>query len=222
MAKSVRDALERLPVPAEQPEFFDDLWKEAERRERASARRWRRGTAVLAVVVVGAASAAGVLAFGRDSNVIDRTLRCVVKPHGGLPYLNLIADPTIPGTAPGTTFPASMSLITGDNAQLFAFDTAHSGLVLDNSSCHPAKAFTLARAGLPSSGVFKGGQSLGFNFACHLAGPVVFRLRVVRDRAGTPTSAAVAVRLGKQSRPIAYVLWTPKRVAAYATGRCGG
>jgi hypothetical protein len=222
MAESVRDALERLPVPPEQPEFFDEPWKQAELRERASARRWRRGTVVLVVVVIGAASAAGVLAFTRGSNVLDRTLRCAVEPHGGLPYLNLIADPTIPGTAPGTTFPASMSLITGDNTQLFAFDTAHSGLVLDSSSCHPAKTIVLARASLPSSGIFKGGQSLGFKFACNLPGPVVFRLRVARDHAGTPTSATVAVRLGKQSRPIAYVVWTPKRVAAYATVRCGG
>jgi hypothetical protein len=221
MAESVSDALEGLPVPPERPEFFEELWKQAELRERASARRWRRGTAALTVVVVGAASAAGVLAFGRGSNVLDRTLRCTVEPHGGLPYLNLIADPTMPGTASGTTFPASLSLTTGDNTQLFAFDTAHSGLVLDNSSCHPARTFALSRAGLPSSGVFKGGQSLGFNFACRLPGPVVFRLRVVRDHAGTPTNATLAVRLGKHSRPIAYVLWTPKRVAAYATTRCG-
>jgi hypothetical protein len=171
---------------------------------------------------MGGASAAGVLAFGRDSNVLDRTLRCAVQPHGGLPYLSLIAAPTMPGTAPGTTFPASLSLTTGDNAQLFAFDTAHSGIVLDSSSCHATKAFPLARAGLPSSGVFKGGQSLAFNFNCYLPGPVVFRLRVVRDHSGTPTSATLAMRLGKHARQIAYVVWTPKRVAAYATQRCGG
>jgi hypothetical protein len=222
MTKSVREALERLPVPPEPPAFFKELWKEAELRERAAARRWRRASAVLAVVVVGAATAAGVLAFGRDSNVLDRTLRCSVEPRGGLPHLELIADPTIQGTAPGTSFPAGASLTTGENTQLFAFDTTHSGVVLNSSSCSATKTIALARIRLPSSEVFKGGGGMGFNFSCYLPGPVVFRLHVVRDRAGTPTAATLAVRIGKRSRPIAFVVWTPKRVAAYANAKCGG
>jgi hypothetical protein len=216
----LRGTLERIVPPPTSVGFHDRLAARIRSSERAVSRRWRRISAVLAVATIAATTAAAVLAFGRDSNVLDRTLRCPVQPHGGLPYLSLIADPTMPGTAPGTSFPASVSLTTGDNKQLFAFDTAHSGLVLDNSSCHAARTFALARAGLPSSGVFKGGQSVGFNFNCYLAGPVVFRLRVVRDRSGTPTNATLAVRIGKHSRPIAYVVWTPKRVAAYATARC--
>lgn len=216
------DILERIVTPPTSATFHDRLADGIQASERAAARRWRAVSAMLAVATLAAATAAAVLAFALDSNVVDRTLKCAVEPHGGLPYLNFIADPTMPGTSPGTTFPAGASLTTGDNTQLFAFDTAHSGVVLDSSSCHATKAIVLGRGGLPSSGVFKGGQSLGFNFHCYLAGPVVFRLRVIRDQSGTPTSATLEVRLGKHNRQIAYVVWTPKRVAAYATQRCGG
>jgi len=38
---SIRDELAQLRVPAESPTFFDDLWRRANERERAVARRWR-------------------------------------------------------------------------------------------------------------------------------------------------------------------------------------
>jgi hypothetical protein len=218
---SLRGSLFRIVTPPASPDFHDRLAAAIQARERRAARRWRRVSAVLAVSTIAAGTSAAVLAFARGSTVVDQTLQCAVEAHGGVPYLNLIAGPTMPGTQAGTSFPATMSLRTGDSTQLLAFDTAHSGLVLDNTTCRATKKIALARAALPPSGVFKGGGGLGLNFSCYLAGPVIFRLRVVRDQAGTPTSATLAAQIGKHHRPLAYVVWTPRRVTAYASTRCG-
>lgn len=214
----VRDALERLPMPPEPPAFLDDLWREAEVRERRAARSWRRVTVALVATLLAAAGAAGIFAALSRASAFDQTLTC----RTGGSAIWLTANPTEAGTPdPSKPFAASVLLQISGTASLLAFDTTHKNYVLNTSACSKAaRSIPLSASGLPQAGVYHGGSFVGFRTRCDLAGPLVFRIQLQRNGDGIPTSALLSVRATKHGVPIAFVKWTPQRVVAYRSSRC--
>jgi hypothetical protein len=220
MPTTDRERLEELPVPPESVRFFEDLRERMQEHDRASAARWRRVSAALAVVAAAAIAAVAVVAatFGGASTV-DRTVSCATKDGA----VHVFANATIPQIAG-----ASAGVTTGPVTpvtQLFAVDTRYSGFLLDRSRCRTVRTkISLARAGLPSAGVFVAGNSRGLGGHCAATGHVILRLRVHLDSSGKPEDAKVAVwnesKQQKPTRPIAFLQWSPQRLLTYLSPVC--
>jgi hypothetical protein len=218
MADSVRDALERLPVPPEREGFFEELWKQAELRERRAARRWRRISAGLAAVVLGAATAAGVLAFGNDGQVLDRTFSC---PAGNSNQL------AVGGRVQGRYSYASLEVRPAIVLQaLVSAQDGNKGSIVwppDYAGCQQvSRTIPLKPSGLPALALgtittITGGYK-GASVKCYMPSAVLFRARITVDGSGRPRNLAMAVWTAK--KPIAFFDLRPPQVHAYATQSC--
>ncbi len=217
LGTEVRDTLERLCVPPESPEFFEELRGLMQAQDRSQARRWRRTGVALAAVAVAALAAAAVVAGTRGGGTtIDRTVSCRTQLTAGVRSFGIDALP-IPQ---GFDY-AVLGVTTGHTGQLLVVDTRFKGFQLDGSSCRPVKRqIPLIRAKLPSAGVYGAGVFSGFGARCLLPGRVLLRVRLHLDAAGKPQSALLALRLQTKNRPVAFVRWSPKRVAAYLSPLC--
>jgi hypothetical protein len=230
----VRASLERVPVPAERSRFLDELWQKAEAGERRAARRWRRTSVVLAVIIVAAGTAAGVLAVGRagGAKVVDRTIGCRVVTNLDSGTLELAAQVRLPPryagggviSQPGSVTASSPQLLyAAASSNIFANGrTAKSGYYFDESICQNAHAIPFVHTGLSSLGDFSRAGQTEFSEACDVArnSMVTVRLRVVLDSAGAPTAARLAIRAGRRQRPAAFVDWTPAAVRAWVAPGC--
>ena len=216
MPTDVRDVLHELSVPPESPEFFDELRERMHEHDRAHARRWRRASVGVAVAVA-AITAAGVFAAARSGggSTLERTVSCATTSA----TVQVNANATFPKLPV-----ASASVSTGKTA-LFSIDTMDKGFVLGGSRCRPAAArIPLARAGLPSEGVYSAGAYRGLMAYCTAPGRVFLRFRVHLDSAGRPENARIAVwgRSGrtKPLRPLAFLQWSAPRLLTYVSSRC--
>jgi len=230
----VRDALERLEVPPERDAFFAELWEQAQARERAAARRWRRAAFALGVTTVAAISSAGVLAASPSaSNVVDLTSRCRAEPPGFGSVFTVFASAaskptngpapssTTPHPPPGFDIVSDLAIETGNQMKLFGISALFSGYQLDRSHCAPVKTrVELARRSLPSAGVYRTGYYTHMSRRCVGWQLFTFRVRITNDGDGVPVKAELAVVAGKKSRPLAYVRWTPGLVQTYAADVC--
>jgi len=225
----VRDALERMPVPPERPGFFDELWEEAQARERAAARRWRRISLMLALVAAAAISSAGVIAGTTSSNAVDITASCVPDLQGGLPAFIVHAAPGAkpkPGAdvnakpPPGFDIVSSVWLETGAQMKLFGFSSMFSGYQLNRLRCATSKAHVTLTAGkLPRAGVFTYPSYVELRKRCVGFGPFLFRVHIANNGEGTPQKAQLAVAT-KRGKPLVFVDWTPARVVTYSSTAC--
>lgn len=226
----VRSALERLRVPPEPASFFDELWEQAQARERAAARRWRRVSLVLALVAAGAISSAGVLAASpAASNVVDLTAQCRAELRGGLPVFIVNASPSAPAPAggvgkanppPGFTIDSSLSIETGEQHDLLEFSNQFSGYQLDRRACVTARARVELKArGLPSAGVYSYPGYTSLRRRCIGFGRFVFRIRITNDSEGTPQRAELAIVTVK-GKPLVFVQWASQRVVTFAAPAC--
>lgn len=234
----VRSGVERLVAPPARAGFHEEMWEKIEKRERASARRWRIAAISAATVAAAATSAAGVLAVtGGGATVVDRTLACTVAPNGQVALFAHVKGPTIrvheAGNPAGrrVPHPALIELDTGRavilNGGIYqvvqttlagvyssASLTAKAGYTLGGSGCLAAKTIPLAPSGLRSAG------ASGIYRECLVAQPATVRMRATLGKNGLPVSAKLAMRGGKKHQPVAYVEWTPKKVRAWLAPGC--
>jgi hypothetical protein len=234
----VRDALERLPVPNEPADFFDDLWLRAEQQERQAARRWRRISIGLVALVVTAGTAAGVFAVGRGSGatVVDRTIACRVITNLDSGTIRIGAQVRLPPDhvnggvfyQPGSLWVAGnagaqpdLTLAAVSPTLVIATKTIKTGHFFDGTICKKAAAIPLAPSRLPTLGIFSRAGNTRLDESCDVAKDslVTIRLRVT-SQANTPSSALLAIRSGKHQRPTAFVDWTPTRVRAWMAPGC--
>lgn len=226
--EAVRTALEQLELPPQPVQFFDDLWELVTAREHAAAVRWRRISVALAVVALAAITTATVLAAPHGSNVVDQTLVCTLQQQGGIPVVNVGAQPISPphkGTGTYTwTEPAELLVTTGGNAfeghRLFDAQSAAKGYLLDTSLCATTGTrVPLVRAALPSTGVLRQGFK-GIALRCLGPGRVTLHLRLVQDSSGHPTSGQLAARITRTNTPLFFVEWSRTLVRTYGAPRC--
>jgi hypothetical protein len=223
----VRAVLERLPVPPERAEFFEELWEKAEANERCAARRWRRTSLVFAVLVVAATTTAGVLAFGRatGATVIDRTIQCQTPNISHALYVGASVRRALPRTVPGATFPANAGGVGVEDISGIVLAGAGSlgkgGYTLDlNPPCRSARPLSFSQAGLPGPTTWQGTGGESSAWHCTLGAFATIRLRVTLDKARQPVAAALELATGAKARPAAYIDWTPTLVRAWVAPSC--
>ncbi len=212
----IRHSLERLPVPPEAPSFFDGLWREAEASERRAARRWRRTSIALSVIVITAGTAAGVFAVGRagGETVVDQTLSCPVPGiadaldvgvrvkwpmQHGPPGVGIGSN-----VAPGVTFVGFPRYVLHANTVTYL-----SGAILDRTHCRTApRQIPLSHAGLRAQWVLQNNRRwVNVGWSCSMTGFASIRLRATLGKSGSVTAAQLALSSGGKLR--AYIDWTP-------------
>ena len=227
---SIRDELAQLPVPPESPTFFDDLWRRANDRERAVARRWRRTALALAVVALGAVASAAVLATstGAATNVTDVRGSCASQYQGGLPVVTAHAQ-TTDKPKPGETLPApppGFKPVAGlwigtPGLTLLTLSPFTVGYTVDRRACTTyRKKIGFGHEGLGSAQTYRKGDFTNFEHRCLDVARIAFRVRVEMDQNGLPTRAQLAIVRAKTGAPLMFVDWTPDEVVGYASKRC--
>jgi hypothetical protein len=243
-SESIEERIANHLRPAERPDFFDELWERTEADASRRAKRWRTASVALAVVALAAITSTAVVAARRASTtvggprVVDRTVECGAK-IGGVPGLNLFArvnepplravpQPGLVGVDAGNTA-SPQALFAGAGRLLWVWSpTAHkysyikSGYEFDRTMCRPTSRLALVSSRLPALGTFSNAGHADLNATCPTAsGSVVtVRMRVRLARPGAPTSAKVAVAVGRHRHPVAFVDWTPTRFKAFLADGC--
>jgi hypothetical protein len=222
--------LDDLVAPPPAPDFRERLWERAAERDRVVARRWRAAAIAAIAVAVGALSAASVFAFGSagaaGARTFDETRSCPVAVQGGIPVAMLSAHARLTERNNGQMFTmvGFAGLMDHNGHTLGAVGDAAHGYGWPDQMCTKTKSIPLARGGLPLYGVFKQGErglgSFDNGAACWVGTRVSVRVHAVLDGNDKPTSGTLALRSGKKLRPIAYVEWTPRRVAVYFGDDC--
>jgi hypothetical protein len=225
--------LDDLVAPPPRERFREELWERAQLHDRRVARRWR-ALAIVAAALAGAAlGAAGVLAFGQGEKLTgattyDRTLSCPMAIQGGVPVARLSAHPRYSFFNNGQNF--TMVAYTGvmdKNGQGYAGLGAVRGSYgfAMPSLCTAAKRVPLDPAGLPLYDVYTSGQAglgaMDNGAQCLVGARATMRVYASIGRNDTPVSGRLALWTGaKKPRPVAFVQWTPKRVAVYMSDDC--
>jgi hypothetical protein len=223
--------LDDLVAPPPAPDFRERLWERAAERDRVVARRWRGVAFVSLALAAAAVSAASVFAFGAGESVgvartFDETRSCPVAVQGGIPVAMLSAHSTLTERNNGQMFTmvGMAGLMDHNGHGLGAVSGAPRGYGFPDGMCTKTKPIALARAGLPLYGVYKPGErglgSFDNGAACWVGARITVRVHAVVDAKDRATSGTIALRSGKKLRPIAYVEWTPKRVAVYFGDDC--
>ena len=88
----------------------------------------------------------------------------------------------------------------------------------------PAKALPLKPSGLPLYDVYTNGQAglgaMDSGAQCFVGARATMRVHASIGRNDTPVSGQLALWTGKKPHPVAFVQWTPKRVAVYLSDDC--
>ena len=219
-AELLLEAAEPHTEPASEP-FFEQLWREAERRQRLAARRWRRACIALAAVAAGAVAAAGVFASRVDgAAVVDQTWSCPVTPTvTGVPRVELHGSVDTPRTTAffRMTVMPDASMEFHELTQLAFFHRPES-LAFDSHRCRRTNASVpLTPARLVPNSVVTTTFVGAFGALCATGSSIDFHVRATLSH-GTPTHARIAIRSGR--KPVAYVDWSPTRIATYFETRC--
>lgn len=216
-----------LTAPPGDPDFHEELWDKIGRREGRMRHLRRVGLALVVGAALVTASAAGVFAFGEQSQPLDRTLSCPVPEQGGVNLLYLTVHVKAPPLHfKGKTIPspaiAQLSAGAIGTAQLpYVFVASlRNSIGFDQTVCRTAPSIPLVRAGLPLAGTFRGADGSGIARECWLGTTIAVRLRVKLGPSGVPIAAQLALRSGAKQRPVAYVDWTPTVVQAYLSPSC--
>jgi hypothetical protein len=207
-----------------EPAFFEDFWREAERRQRIAARRWRRTALALASLLVAAGTAAGVFASAHTgAGTVDQIWTCNV---GRLGSANLVEVSGSVDTPRDTGFlrlqtQAQASVESDAKARgQFALFHRPDAPVFDTHFCtRGGGAIPLSPKGLVDNGVVTSRFVGSFFASCNAATRIVYRARVTITR-GSPSRAVLAVRDARSRRPLGYVEWTPTRIASWFARAC--
>lgn len=213
--RDVRDLLERLDLPPEDPDFFPSLRERLRARDRSAARRWRVAAVALAVVATAAVAAAAVVATARGGgSVLDRTLSCTLA-GSAVPGVGVDAWPRN-GYADG-----GLRIFAGSRDSLLRLAGSVPGFSLDATRCRSASAdVSLDVAGLDDFHVV----GLGFDRVvarCLPSGRVLLRMQLGLDPAGHPDRATVALA-GADGTPLGLFRWQPSLVRAWLGPDCPG
>jgi len=215
MPESVREQLERLPVPPERPAFFEELWEQAEVQKRAAALRWRRTSAALAVVAIAAATAAGVFAFGDASaRTIDETYVCTGAEQGGVSQV--VLNPL------SSTRIGVLTVWANHIPVLRTSFPKKNQINVDPAACRQtSRSIPLRRSALPAVAHSKAGpnRNAEASFNCWAAN-VLVRLRVTFDARGDPATTIAAVGNARTGKVIAFIGVIPPHLDAFAAPAC--
>lgn len=183
----------------------------------------RAAVATAVAVAAAAAAAQGAVAVGdQTERVVDRTISCSVPVRGGVNLLEVGASPRqrpIESEGKLEAVPASVWVDVGPSGNLLwlaLVSADKSGYVLEGHLCAPAGRIPLARASLPLLGVFRARRG-SVSRECWVASRISLRLRVVLRSSGKPLAAQLAIRTGRQHRPVAFIEWSPARVRAFVS-----
>lgn len=214
------EAVEHHVAPA-MPSFFDQFWREAERRQRIAARRWRAAALVCAVVALAAVAAAGVMASARfpASSIEDQTWSCAV-PRGAGYQVQWRTSVTTPSTNAYFFFtpqPQAATQVLGPAA--LRLDTHPGKVTWDAARCTRSHvAVPLTAKGL-SPEIVVTTHFVGSTMStCQSAARILLHARVTVSK-GEPVRAKIAVVTAATRRPVGYVDWTPTRIATW-TSKC--
>jgi len=217
------EAAEQHEPPASET-FFEELWRAAEQRQRASARRWRRTAFVLAAVAAAAVAAAGVMASSQtEASTIERSMTCHVSDQMAGRHLQLTTSVTTPRNAAYLNFTTRPGINAEATTQYaLSFRHAREPIVWGTSTnlCQSGgPAGALAPSGLPAQDVVTTHFIGGFELSCTAPATVVVRARITIS-GGKPVAAKLAVRSASTAKPILFVVWSPTRVASWFSSRC--
>jgi hypothetical protein len=222
--------LDDLVAPPARERFREELWERAQLQDRRVARRWRALAIAAMVIAAGALGTAGVLAFssGAGATTYDRTLSCPMAVQGGVPVARLSAHARYSFFNNGQNF--SMVAFTGvvdKNGQGYAGLGAVRGSYgfAMPSLCTATKSVPLGPSGLPLYDVYTSGQAglgaMDSGAQCFVGARTTMRVHATIGRNDTPVSGQLALWTGKKKpHPVAFVQWTPKRVAVYLSDAC--
>lgn len=212
--RDVRDLLERLGAPPEDPDFFPSLRERLRAHDRTSARRWRIAAVALAAVATAAVAAAAVVATARGGGAtLDRTVSCS------------LAGAATPGVGvdvwPQSDFGRGGLRVFLDDGSLLRLRGSVPGFALDPTRCR-ASSVAVAADGVGLNDLHIVGPGVGRVLArCLPFGRVLLRLHVGLDPAGNPDRATVVVA-AEDGAPLALLRWQPNLVRAALGPSCPG
>jgi len=215
------EAVEQHVTPAA-PSFFEDLWREAERRQRTAARHWRRAALAFAVLAAAATAAAGVLAASHfaTATTLDQTWSCPVAWIGAGPHVQWRASVTTPSTDAYFFFtPAPHASVQDLGPPALRLDTHPGKVTWDPQRCVRSRvAVPLTPKGLQPETVVTT-HFVGYTESdCLAAARILVRARVSLAH-GEPVRAKVVVVNAATRKPVGYVDWSPSRIATW-TSKC--
>ena len=228
-----RRALERIPL-VERPGFFDALRIGMQEHDRRVARRWRRVSAALGVIAVAAVAATAVLAAtavsGAVPRVADETLSCAIQVRTSAHALDVsaVTENTNPAARTSAAYFDVYTFTkkaTSNPSSPFVpqveFGSVLDSLKIDRSLCRPShRSVALRPSGLTPNGTVTPTFQGGFEQRCITAARALIRFRL-SEVGGVPTRAQVAIRDDNaKETPIAYVVWTPKRISYSLEDNC--
>ncbi len=125
--------------------------------------------------------------------------------------------------------PAAAQLLTGTPAiqtTLYFFDSVHQNPMVDGNRCSPlTKTPAFSHKGLASQGTVEAPDSSGLRLQCGARHWKKVDLRIRIQLSGKlPRTARMELlaRVRKGSKRLAYVMWSPRKVTAFAVRACGG
>lgn len=185
---------------------------------------------VVVALLIGRFVGPGVIRAGEvvtPKTTLDRSYQCTPQGYRRLRVVDLSAWPNGRGNPPYP--PAGAQLSTGTPAtqtSLYFFDLVHQNPTLDGSRCRRlTKALAFSRKGLASRGTWVAPEAPAVQLQCGARRWAKVDLRVrIQLEGRVPRTARIELqaRLRKGSKRIAYVVWSPRKVTAFAAGACGG
>src|SRR4051812_31409618 len=215
------EAVEPHVAPAA-PSFFEDFWREAERRQRTAVRRWRRAAIAFAVLAASSTAAAGVLAAARTAtaSTLDQTWACRVAWIGAGPHVQWRPSVTPPPTDAYFFFtPAPHAAVQDLGPPALRLDTHPGKVTWDPERCVRSHvAVPLTPKGLQPETVVTTHFVGATESDCRSAARILLHARVSLAH-GEPVHAKVVVVNAATRKPVGYVDWSPGRIATW-TSKC--
>ncbi len=185
---------------------------------------------MLAAVAAAAIAAASVLAATRTSvltnGVIDETLSCQARVLAQRPSIQ-VGGNVITAKTPvaSVDLPTVYRKAQGLLVPQVAFASTPNSFTVDRTVCRTSKRrVPLAPAGLPANAVVTPTFAGSWGNICVMADranadQVLVHVRVTVVH-GIPSRGELAVRNEETGKPVAYVVWTPTRLASFSLATC--
>lgn len=205
------------------PSFFETFWREAEQRQRRSARRWRAVALACATAAVAAVAAAGVMASSRTpaAAVVDQTWRCTPMRYANGTTLGLHGSVKTPRS--DAFFQLSDVQPLNDSGThlgvaALRFDTSSPTVSWDAHCSRVRLRPSFGTKGLAADNTYTPTFLGGFAGTCRAPADVLIRAHVTFADHHTATAQVAVVTAGAQ-RPIGYFTWTPRRMSVWLRPR---